>query len=258
MKNSNMNLLTNLLYKNRKLPTTEESLANILRELEPFKKVAYIPQTKIKEAGFSTISKFGGLPYLRHKNDWPVCSNCNQPMHFFLQLNLNDTPTFQENAMIQLFYCTNCETEIDAFFPYSKGVVCRKINIEGKPISVETNLDHIFEEKIINSWKKAFDYPHFEEYDEIGLNLDIDENILELMEDKGLGIPLEGEKLFGWPYWVQSVEYPNSRIDQSRMELLFQLDSQKNLPFMFGDSGIAHLTYNKKHLKEMAFGWSSY
>ncbi|MFK7971974.1 MAG: DUF1963 domain-containing protein, partial [Bacteroidia bacterium] len=67
---------------------------------------------------------------------------------------------------------------------------------------------------------------------------------------------ITGDKLFGWPYWVQSQEYPFDRKTESRMELLFQFDSEVNLPFMFGDAGIGHLTQSPDNKDELGFGWA--
>jgi uncharacterized protein YwqG len=90
--------------------------------------------------------------------------------------------------------------------------------------------------------------------EDLGVFIDID--AYELLEEVEKGIPLSGDKLFGWPYWVQSIEYPFDRTTGSQMELLFQLDSEVNLPYMFGDMGVGHLTYSKDNPSELAFGWA--
>ena len=57
-----------------------------------------------------------------------------------------------------------------------------------------------------------------------------------------LEFPHSGEKLGGWPMWVQSVEYPSCPECGAEMTLLFQIDSERNLPYMFGDVGCGHIT----------------
>jgi uncharacterized protein YwqG len=42
------------------------------------------------------------------------------------------------------------------------------------------------------------------------------------------------------------------------MRMVFQLDSEKSLPFMFGDAGIGHVTQCPDHLEVVAFGWACY
>lgn len=41
-------------------------------------------------------------------------------------------------------------------------------------------------------------------------------------------------------------------------ELLFQVDSDVHIPFMFGDAGIGHITQNPDDANEVAFAWACY
>ncbi len=65
-----------------------------------------------------------------------------------------------------------------------------------------------------------------------------------------------GDKLAGWPVWVQGMEHPSCPRCGRRMWLVFQLDSEDHLPFMFGDMGTGHLTQCPEHLEVVAFGWA--
>lgn len=38
--------------------------------------------------------------------------------------------------------------------------------------------------------------------------------------------------------------------------MLFQIDSEDNIPYMFGDTGCGHITYCEKHPRVLAFGWA--
>ena len=40
------------------------------------------------------------------------------------------------------------------------------------------------------------------------------------------------------------------------MDLVFQLDSEKNVPFMFGDAGVGHITQCPTHKDVVAFTWA--
>ncbi|MDJ0556950.1 MAG: hypothetical protein QNJ68_21390 [Microcoleaceae cyanobacterium MO_207.B10] len=40
------------------------------------------------------------------------------------------------------------------------------------------------------------------------------------------------------------------------MQLVFQVDSNDNLPFMFGDVGCGHITQCKDHKNIVAFAWA--
>jgi hypothetical protein len=236
----------------------EEIVEHLLGVLAPFKRTAYIPTTESSANAFSTHSKFGGFPYLSHPGDWPTCPNCHHHLQLFLQLNLSALPVNKEEGLIQLFYCTNeephCASDCEAFFPFSRSVVCRKVPIGAPSCRIEPDLGTVFEEKRITGWSPVDDYPHYEELAALGLDIDADD--YEVLEIADVGTPRAGDKLYGWPYWVQDIEYPNDRKTGSRMELLFQLDSEVNLPYMFGDAGIGHLTQSKDNPGELAFGWA--
>lgn len=236
----------------------KEIINELLTRLTPFKRTAYIPTTEDSTKCFSVHSKFGGFPYLRNAEDWPICPNCHNHMQLFLQLNLTDLPINKEDGLIQLFYCTNdnpiCEIDCDAFFPFSKSVLCRRVSIGGLSFQIEPVIKELFDEKRIVGWTRVDDYPHYDELQELGVEIDIDE--YEQLETAEIGIPKAGDKLYGWPHWIQSVEYPYDRKTGTRMELLFQIDSNVNLPYMFGDVGIGHLTESKDDPNELAFGWA--
>lgn len=229
--------------------------------LEKHKRKAYFPVIKEQSPTFSIKSKMGGYPYLRHEKDWPVCPNCKKNRQLFLQLNLEDLPKGKkEKGIVQLFYCTNneplCDDDLEAFLPFSKAVVCRKIQPKGQSIQIQPKIDEVYKEKLILDWVEKDDYPHTEEYKQQGIDLELDDDVYELMDERQTGMPLEKDKLFGWPYWIQSVEYPLDRKTGKQMELLFQIDSEDNLPFMFGDSGIGHLTQSPDDENELGFGWA--
>jgi uncharacterized protein YwqG len=238
----------------------EKAFSKSIEKLNEFKRTAYIPTTESNKASFSNKSKFGGLPYLRDENDWPVCPNCKKNMQLFVQLNLNELPAQKENGLAQLFYCTTseplCESDMEAFFPFSKSVECRIIETDSESAKIEPGIDELFEEKQITGWTPKDDYPHFEEYEQLGIELELEDDVYELMEEREIGLPIEQDKLFGWPYWVQSVEYPFDRKTETQMELLFQLASEDNLPYMFGDAGIGHLTQSPDNKEELGFGWA--
>jgi uncharacterized protein YwqG len=65
-----------------------------------------------------------------------------------------------------------------------------------------------------------------------------------------------GDKLGGWPGWIQWPEYPNCRVCEQRMDYVFQIDSQDNLPWMWGDSGCGHIFQCSVHKDVVAFCWA--
>ena len=246
-------------------PTKEQieiAFNNSIKTLDKFKRIAYIPVTTASKSEFSNKSKIGGLPYLRNDKDWPICPNCKKNMQLFLQLNLEELPERKAKGLAQLFYCTTneplCESDMEAFFPFSKSVECRIVKCDTESAKIEPNIDELFGEKLITDWIAKEDYPHFEEYAQLGIELELEDDVYELMEQREIGLPIEQDKLFGWPHWVQSVEYPFDRKTGNKTELLFQLASEVNLPYMFGDAGIGHLTQSPDDKNELGFGWACY
>ena len=240
-------------------PKQNISREEILAKLAPYKRKAYFPVVREIANTFSPYSKMGGFPYLRNESDWPVCPNCSQHMQLFVQLDMNTVPERKSSGLIQLFYCTNldgeCEGTNDGYEPFSTNSVRRLIEVSGPSARIEPTMDEIYPEKLITAWEPKDDYPNTEEFEDLGIDIDLSDEVNELLENENL-TPLPGDKLFGWPYWVQGVEYPADRKTGKQMELIFQIDSEVNLPYMFGDSGVGHLTQSPDDKNELAFGWA--
>ncbi|WP_293158319.1 DUF1963 domain-containing protein [Okeania sp. SIO2C9] len=144
-----------------------------------------------------------GLP----KNEqWPKCPHCQNPLQFFLQLNLNTLPEALKNefgsGILQMFYCTNEEIPCDCDYPgcqvFSDIHLIRIIQpkAEVQDVKIPEN-QGIFPPKLIVDWQYLEDYPNYEEAEEFGVELDF--NLDELFIDN---FPIEGDKLAGLPLWV--------------------------------------------------------
>jgi uncharacterized protein YwqG len=206
------------------------------------------------ENGDSSIieSKFSGTPWLAVGEAWPACQFCNQPMPLFLQLNLDSLPRELNGifgtGLMQLFYCTSC----DDFEPFTGCHLVRIVQPASSVGSViSTPIQDPFPAKKILGWKEMEEeFPDYRECERIGI-------VIEEEEKEYLN-PELGDKLGGWPHWIQDIEYPSCRICGNPMRLVFQLDSNDNLPFMFGDSGCGHITQCSEHKEELAFGWACF
>lgn len=211
-------------------------------------------------------SKIGGQPYIPEGEPAPVCPNCKKELTLFLQLNPQHLPEgtdldLEKDKLIQLFYCTSqqphCEVECEAYFPFSKSVLARSLPMPSSiPAISPPATDRQFEEKLITEWVRYDDYPDWHEMQSGGAELS--ENEVETLENSESGIPKAADKLGGWPYWIQSVEYPTCPECGLQMQMIFQLDSEHHLPYMFGDSGIGHLHQCRLHKSILAFGWAGY
>jgi len=189
-------------------------------------------------------------------------------MQFFLQLNSNENPNDLKSifgdGLLQLFYCTEndgfCPKSDDQYSAFSASHCVRLINIDylhkeifSAPSPQEEFVVFClkeFECKLISGWKEEKDFPSQSECFDLGIDDDIYENIEESMMVKS------GEKLSGWPLWVQDLEYPSCPICNKRMEFIFQVDSEVNIKFMFGDVGCGQITQCTNHKEVLAFGWA--
>jgi hypothetical protein len=127
--------------------------------------------------------------------------------------------------------------------------------------------------KQITDWTRCDDLPTPCEHDELGLiysydfeagtlrlecpEVDLDViNPMSTCSAEDIAVSVTGDKLAGWPAWVQNVEYLECPRCGRRMIHVFQVDSEDNVPFMFGDSGCGHITQCPEHKEIVAFAWA--
>jgi uncharacterized protein YwqG len=253
----------------------------VLKQLAPWREKSVRPTWKpvVSESdGPANASKFSGTPWLSEEEAWPTCVGCNNPLQLFLQLNLSQLPVELGMrygvGLLQLSYCVNfdCDASNDAWEPFSEPTVARVVQPIGPERRNVTAPPNHFPPRTIAGWDIDADFPSPEERAGLGLQYEYDfktrrvtirwpETGLQLTDidfetADAVSNPQTGDKLSGWPYWVQGVEYPDCPQCGQRMELVFQLDSEKNLPFMFGDVGCGHITQCPTHKGVVAFGWA--
>jgi uncharacterized protein YwqG len=212
------------------------------------------------EDGAARDSKLAGTAMLARGEEWPACKNCHQPLELFVQLALGTLPAELQGELgsgfLQLFYCVNddplCEVDCEAYVPWSESVLARRLDAANAVPARSRPANNAFPAQRIRGWEPVEDLPNWEEIGTLGVELDGDEEtMLEQLE-----LPRSGDKLAGWPLWVQGIEYPACPECQTPMRLVFQIDSNDHLPYMFGDVGCGHLTQCATHKDVLAFGWA--
>ena len=229
-------------------------------QIASLRRSAWRPRVEEVESA-AAVSKFGGSPYLLPGEAWPACQHCGQIMPLLLQLNFAELPPALRDefgeGLLQLFYCVNadagCEDACEAFSPFSEGKLTRIITPDGEPATLEpADAAAIFPARRILGWDECDDYPNWDEASALGVEY-TEDDARRLSDD---GFPRPGDKLSGWPYWVQGIEYPRCRLCDTEMRLIFQLDSEDHLPYMFGDTGCGHVTQCPVHKAEVTFAWA--
>lgn len=229
--------------------------------------------------GPPTAPKFCGTPWTGPDAPWPNCGHCGQPLQPFLQLDLADLPAELGHpfgaGLLQLFYCVRGECQgyggWEAFADDLNRVrIVHPTGVGGEPPVPPAPA---FPAKRIVGWTPFTDQAGPQEHDEIGLTYtyDFDKGTLRLecpevaldvtnpmdaCPAEEIATATHGDKLGGWPAWVQGVEYPFCPRCGKRMALVFQVDSEDNVPFMFGDVGCGHVTQCPEHKNVVAFGWA--
>lgn len=223
-------------------------MEDILEVIKPFHRYAWVPLIN-KRKGKLTDSKIGGVPFIQVDEQWPQCQRCQKPLHLFLQLNSEQlpAPSFGE-GILQVFYCV----DDDSFDPFDKSHYLRILphSITATPKRVDPPVQLI--EHVIVGWKPVDDYPSIIELQD--LNITVSDEDVDLLYD--LNSPYQGDKLLGWPSWIQGVEYPKCPDCKKLMSLVFQLDSEQGLDYTFGDAGCAHVTQCHNHPNRLAIRWA--
>lgn len=230
--------------------------------------------------GPATVSKFSGVPWIGNDAPWPACGQCKKPLQLFLQLDLADLPAELGGrfgtGLLQLFYCTRDECQGDGGWePFADDLSRVRVvhpTRPGEKTAVPEQESFIPAKRIVR-WEKFIDLPKPSEHEDLGLKYIYDhKNGTVRLECQELGLVFDdirdkylaeniansklGDKLAGWPAWVQNVEYPACPRCGRQMIHVFQVDSEDNIPFMFGDAGCGHITQCPEHKEVVAFGWA--
>jgi uncharacterized protein YwqG len=227
----------------------------------------------------ATASRFGGAPWLAPGEDWPSCTTCGQPLQFFLQLDLGALPPELDGrfgpGLLQLFYCTNDGCSATHWEAFTSGKMVRIVDPTefGEATTPPAEPPAVLlPAKTITGWKPQPDRPHPPEHEDLGVAYAFDfkqrtvrvecasDGVaidgLPMSAPEDLSIALPGDKLAGWPMWIQGVEYPTCPRCGRVMQLVFQVDSDDNVPFMFGDVGTGHVMQCPVHTDTVTFTWA--
>ena len=244
---------------------SDVKLEQLKQKLSHLKRSAWQPIVREGD-GALTASKFTGTPWLNASEHWPLCPNCNKPMHLILQLNLNELPESLRgrfgSGLLQFFYCTNIETDCEivcqGWEPFSKIKLVRIVQVDN--ISVEEQvpkIENLSPAHLIVGWEEKEDYPDCYQGTEDtnimhGIMLNNDE--YDFLYEQEMYV--SGTKLAGWPTWIQNHQYPNCpTCNQPMNQFVFQLDPEDNHPCTWGDWGKGYLLQCPEHKVQLALVW---
>jgi uncharacterized protein YwqG len=257
-----------------------------IRELQAhFKEIAQVPVYKpVVRKGQSDlpVSKYFGLPWLPAGEEWPEINGVK--LTFILQLDVASLPEPHKSALgseglVQLFYDITGENEWD------ESAFIRRVLTNGQPSSCkadptleegvegpsDTQADAFTDDtaewkpKLIKDWKADVDYPRYEHLEDL-TDIDLEEifDRKEVDASEKLDNCLQGDKLGGWPFWTQGVEYQEDKAGQ-QMTYVFQLDAgcffdgrkfPAHAPSLFAGDGTGHISVSPTDPNELKFWWA--
>lgn len=234
-------------------------------------------------------SKLNGVPWLRPDEPTPTCRECGRALQLFVQLVLEDLPPEIAAATgpgtLQLFYCVGqrfgappdgrpeCYAD-GGWEAFDTGASL--VRVVPPDVELHPRLDvpaDGFPAKRVVEWEPFDDVPDVEDQGATGLHRDYDEAArsvrfrceavgldakitYEEIGDEDIALAAHGDKLGGWPFWVQGNDLPACPTCGTTMQHVFQVDSEHNVPFMFGDVGTGHITQCPVHHEVVAFAWA--
>jgi len=191
------------------------------------------------------VTKFGGFPYLLQNERWPVCSACQEPMAFVLQVNFADLPPqlrLGRYDLLAFYYCLDCcpRSSLD-----DKGFQLHlrrtSPHDELQPAHFALRRDDKAEPQECAVVFRPFeDLPPAESIVAI-LGTDEEaqseyERYVEILR----GGNLYASKMGGYPSWIEAE--PTMRCQcGAGMRFLAQIDSEEQANLLWGNNGVLYL-----------------
>ncbi len=211
-------------------------------------------------AGEAAVGRAGGSARLAPGEAWPACPHCARPMR--LMLELDEAATATGDGLLQVFYCTstepNCEVETEAYFAGpGRSKLIRVLPLAGAtpcpyPAHAAPPDENGGPDIALALGAPVPDLPGQEALSELAPRLAEKDDVGELIED----LPRAGDKVGGWPAWVQGVEAPSCpRCDAPMDRLRAQLDSDGVSGWTWGDLGRAYVLGCPAHPEEVDLVW---
>ncbi|MEM1415536.1 MAG: DUF1963 domain-containing protein [Myxococcota bacterium] len=199
----------------------------------------------------------GGLPFLPEGTEHPDCASCRAPLTLLVQLDVAQLPNPQRHGgegLLQLFHCMASPVCEDGWRPFARCHLGRRVpKAPGARSAVATAVQ--FPRWSVQRWVPVDDYPDEEDLEDT-FGRPLDEAARAELEAVRATYPRAGDKLGGWPLWVQGPERPPCPRCGRTMEVLFQIESDELIPYTWGDLGIGHWTQCPAHPDVMTYSWA--
>ncbi len=228
--------------------------------------------------------QFGGVPLLSDGEAWPRCSECQWPMQLLLQFDLARLPCGLlplSEGYLQYFQCSRYGTcavsSEEDWRPFGRGKLVRIVEGSDLRSSAIPEALKPFPLLQVARWEPFWDVPGTAEHERLGLEYRYEfstgitrttvawheggvtpgEPLVADNREPGVAEAIaeaaNGDKLGGWPLWVQSALYPACPECGSEMRYLLQLGYWDHLPIDLGDYGTGQMFYCAEHPRRLTF-----
>lgn len=200
-----------------------------------------IKSKRPRKGAAESTSHWGGRAVLAPGEQWPTCQVCGQAMPLFLQLDLEQSVSGPPQGLLQFFYCRGCgEDSPSAYDPRMMRIRVLDPTHKGHA-EPPVGLELVATKEIVGLTEKK-DKPTAVDFETIY------ESIC-----KSSPRPVRGDKLGGWPDWLDGPAWPVCSDCERPMELVVQINSDKGLAHMWGDCGQAFIFGCAEHPSRFGF-----
>jgi uncharacterized protein YwqG/predicted DNA-binding WGR domain protein len=237
-------------------PTPDHSerdteLGRALRTLKKWERTAYLPvlESRPIDPASALGDKFGGMPWISDAAPWPELDG--EQMEFLFQLELaKRLRSFPKGLLLQCFY--SWKGDYASYDPWAPTACVRFVRPKGRP--VVDPLAELYPENAIVDYTERIELPGYASR-ETREELAAIEHLLDPVLDVDPRFDRRGDKLGGWPDFIQDEELVRCRICGEALLELVQIESGRALPLVWGDMGVAYVVACPKHLTEATLFW---
>lgn len=201
-----------------------------------------IKSKRRRKGAAESTSHWGGRALLASGEQWPGCQVCAKAMPLFLQMDLEQSVSGPAQGLLQFFYCRDCgEDSPRAYDP--RVMLIRVLDAAHELTYAEPprGTELVTTKDFVGLTKKK-DKPTAVDF----------ETLYESVCTSSPR-PVRGDKLGGWPDWLDDPDWPVCPGCERTMELVVQINSDKGLGHTWGDCGQAFIFGCATHPSRFGF-----
>jgi ankyrin repeat protein/uncharacterized protein YwqG len=202
------------------------------------------------------VSKVGGRLYAEEGEEWPNCSDCNEPMSGIFQINLNDAPEPQD-AILSIYLCSKCNA-LEGSSDEQEGSALRYHPAPSKSKAIKESRStegEVKDARLLFKSAKSLPDPVEEilqsELEKLSAEAEIEPETLEEAYfnevSNYLGYDIsQSTRIGGYPGWIQEPLNPVCHC-KADMKFMFQLHSAEEAGLMWVDDGVLYFFQCPNH-----------